>query len=90
MYDALSIHAVWRPPVRTTLSIDDDVLMATKAVAEAQRKTMGEVVSSLLREALEHKGPVRTVRNGIRLLPIQPGALPVTLEYINKLRDELP
>jgi hypothetical protein len=76
--------------LRTTLAIDDDVLMAAKAVAEAQRKTMGEVVSSLLRQALQAKGSGPTVRNGIRLLPVQPGALPVTLEYINKLRDELP
>ena len=90
MYDATRIGCGVEVDLRTTLAIDDDLLMATKALAEAQRKTMGEVVSLLLRQALQPKESGRVVRNGIRLLPMQPGALPVTLEYINKLRDELP
>jgi hypothetical protein len=76
--------------MRTTLNIDDDVLAAAKGLAEAQGKTVGEVLSSLVRQGLRPSEPVRVVRNGIRLLPIQPGSLPVTLEHVNQLRDELP
>jgi len=76
--------------MRTTLTIDDDVLAAARDLAEYQQKTVGEVISSLARKALRPAEPVRVVRNGIRLLPIQPGSSPVTLEHVNQLRDELP
>ena len=31
-------------PMRTTLAIDDDVLLAAKGLAERQRKSLGEVI----------------------------------------------
>ena len=76
--------------MRTTLSIDDDVLNAAKELASRQHKTVGEVISALSRQALQSNVGHRKYRNGIPLLPIQPDAKPVTTEYINKLRDELP
>jgi hypothetical protein len=39
--------------MRTTLSIDDDVLSAAKELAAAQDKTVGEVISSLARRGIE-------------------------------------
>ena len=73
--------------MRTTLSIDDDVLTAAKAVAQQTNRTIGEVVSDLARRAL--RPPVtQAERNGIPLLPIKgPGVL-VTLDIVNALRDE--
>jgi hypothetical protein len=76
--------------MRTTLSLDDDVLAAARALAEHQRKTLGEVVSELARKGLAPAETVPQYRNGIRLLPVRPGAGPVTLELINELRDEYP
>jgi len=76
--------------MRTTLTIDDDVLAAAKAMASRQQKTVGEIISALSRQALQREVSRRKYRNGIPLLPIQPNATPVTTEYINKLRDELP
>ncbi|MEO7522305.1 MAG: antitoxin [Gemmatimonas sp.] len=38
--------------MRTTLDIDDDVLEAAKERARRERKTAGQVVSALLRQAL--------------------------------------
>lgn len=76
--------------MRTTLSIDDDVLAAAKALAAQQNKTLGEVVSELARRALVPAAPALKTRNGIPLLPIQKNARPVTMELINRLRDELP
>ena len=35
--------------MRTTLTIDDDVLAAAKGLASRQKKTLGEVVSELAR-----------------------------------------
>lgn len=38
--------------MRTTLDIDDDVLAAAKELARAEGKTMGTVISDLVRKAL--------------------------------------
>ena len=76
--------------MQTTLSIDDDVLMAAKNLAERERRTIGEVLSDLARQALRCDPPAGGVRNGIRLLPVKADAAPVTMERVNQLRDELP
>ncbi len=75
--------------MRTTLAIDDDVLAAAKHLAEREHRTVGEVISSLARQALAPTGrSSRNERNGIPLLPSKKGASPVTLELVNQLRDE--
>jgi len=76
--------------MRTTLSIDDDVLSAARSLAEREHKTLGEVVSGLARQALRREASTRRTRNGVPLLSTQPDAEPVTLERVNQLRDELP
>ena len=75
--------------MRTTLTIDDDVLNAAKAIAEQENKNIGEVVSDLARRSLRRPTRSRT-RNGIPLLPRENDATVVTMETVNRLRDELP
>ena len=75
--------------MRTTLAIDDDVLAAAKQLAARQNKTVGEVISSLARQALRPRRRSSGRRNGVPLLPSRPGAKPVTPELVNQLRDEL-
>ena len=77
--------------MRTTLAIDDDVLAAAKHLAERENKSLGEVISTLARQGLNK--PVRSgrpVRNGFPLLPTKKGSATVTLELVNRLRDEQP
>lgn len=74
--------------MRTTLAIDDDVLIAAKAIARQQRKSIGEVLSELARRALRRQEDVPTSRSGIRLLPISNSNAVITLETVNALRDE--
>lgn len=76
--------------MRTTLKIDDDVLAAAKRLAALHRKSVGEVISALARQSLQPQAPSHPTRNGVPLLQTQKGNLPVTLEVVNKLRDELP
>jgi hypothetical protein len=76
--------------MRTTLTIDDDVLAAAKALADLQNKTTGEVLSNLARQALQPSTATRRYRNGVPLLEVKPNAAPVTLVLVNQLRDELP
>lgn len=75
--------------MRTTLTIDDDVLAAAKALAARQHKSVGEVISALSRASLRPARRRASVRNGIPLLPDRGGATPVTPELVNQLRDEL-
>jgi hypothetical protein len=75
--------------MRTTLDIQDDVLLATKAIARQRGISTGQVLSELARQALTQQ-PATAERNSIPLFPIQPGAGPVTLELVNQLRDEVP
>jgi hypothetical protein len=76
--------------MRTTLSIDDDVLQAAKALAEQQRRSLGEVVSDLARRALTPRSVARPSRNGITLLPPSKEGVAVTPELVRQLRDDLP
>jgi hypothetical protein len=77
--------------VRTTLAIDDDILAAARHLAERDRKSVGEVISTLARQGLSKGSRAgRAERNGVPLLPSRRGAAAVTPELVNRLRDELP
>jgi hypothetical protein len=75
--------------MRTTLAIDDDVLAAAKELAAMQRKSLGEVVSSLARQALRPAESRGTRRNGVPLLRVDPNRPRVTSELVRQLREEL-
>jgi hypothetical protein len=76
-------------PMRTTLAIDDDVLAAAKEMAATERKSVGEVISSLARKAMNPIPSGRSTRNGVPLLAVRPGAPRVTSELVRQLQDEL-
>jgi hypothetical protein len=76
--------------MRTTLAIDDDVLSAAKELAAIEKKSVGEVISSLARRALVPRGSPAKTRNGVPLLKIPKGAQRVTSELVHQLREELP
>ena len=76
--------------MRTTLTIDDDVLAAAKGLAHLQHKSVGEVISALTRQALRPNAQKNKARNGVPLLAVRAGATAVTPELVNQLRDELP
>lgn len=73
--------------MRTTLEIDEDLLVAAKELAAARGTTAGRVVSDLLRAALAQPSRQRS-RNGIPLLPRRPaGSRTPTMKLVNDLRD---
>jgi hypothetical protein len=76
--------------MRTTLSIDDDVLAVARDLAARRRQSLGAVISELARRSLRPRAPRRETRNGIVLLPGRTGVGPVTADLVNRLRDELP
>lgn len=76
--------------MRTTLTIPDDVLLAARQRAEARGITIGEAIGELARRGLEAECEPSDFWKGVKLLPKRPGRPRVTLELVNKLRDELP
>lgn len=75
--------------MRTTLAIGDDVLNAAKKRALSQNRTVGEVISSLARQALAPAESMRRARNGVHLLAVRKDAPRVTSELVHQLREEL-
>jgi hypothetical protein len=73
--------------MRTTLDLDEDLILVARQLAAERGTTMGKVVSGLLRKALE-PGEVPAARNGFRLLKPIPGAPKPSLELVNRLRDD--
>jgi hypothetical protein len=76
--------------VRTTLDIDEDVLLAAKELAARQNKTAGKVLSELARLGIQApKGGVRKrakVVNGFEVIPA--GGRVVTEELVRSILDE--
>ena len=78
--------------MRTTLNVDDDVLLAVKELARRDGRSAGEVLSELARKGLSTGTPDTTAAGegfyGFHPLPAR--GRPVTNELINRLRDEEP
>ena len=81
--------------MRTTLDIDEDVLLAAKELAKRQNLSAGRVVSQLLRRVLtgqaghakasKDSGPGSQSVAGFR--PFAEGGAVVTNDAVNRLRD---
>ena len=77
--------------MRTTLDIADDVLAAARERARREQRTIGAVVSDLLRQALTAPVAAAAVREPKAVYGLKPfprrGAV-VTNELIDQLRSE--
>ena len=87
--DAYSRNDPSEEIMRTTLDLEEDVLLAAKELAKQRGSTVGRVLSDLVRQALTRQTPV-SIKHGLPLFPVQPDAGVVTLEMVNHLRDETP
>jgi hypothetical protein len=76
--------------MRTTVTIDEDVLAAARGLAMAQHKSLGNILSSLARQALKPNVSTSEMRNGVPLSTSRTGVKTVTPELVSQLRDELP
>lgn len=75
--------------MRTTLDVDEDILLAAKDLARRRHTSLGRVLSDLARQGLV-RGREIGERDGIALFPAQAGAGVASLELVNRLRDEAP
>ena len=74
--------------MRTTLSLDDDLLPQVKTYAESRDISVGKAVSELVRRGLHSPLQTRIV-NGFHVVELPAGAPPVTSEHVHSLQEEL-
>jgi hypothetical protein len=84
--------------MRTTLTIEDDVLFAAKSLARLEGRSLGEVISDLARQALHTPAPDETASRApcalddqLAQLGLKPYRAPevsvVTQAQVNALRE---
>ncbi|MCL2770448.1 MAG: antitoxin [Solirubrobacterales bacterium] len=72
--------------MRTTLNIDDDVVVAARELAAGERRSLGAVISELARRGLT---PARIeVDGGLPVIRVPAGTPPITPEMVRRALDE--
>jgi hypothetical protein len=77
--------------MRTTLSLDDDVLLAVREKARREKRTAGEVLSDLARQALTGQVVTdvnRTDDSFFGFAPFPHRGAAVSNDLIDKIREE--
>jgi hypothetical protein len=77
-----------RNPMRTTLTLDPDIMSAARQIAAAKSKSIGEVISDLARRGLEARAKVGT-RQGFPVFQVSKGATPFTPDDVRRDEDEV-
>ena len=72
--------------MRTTIDLEEDLVLVAKQLAAQRDSTMGRIISEYFRKGLE-PGKTAKMRNGFPLFDLKPGAPKPSLELINRLRD---
>jgi hypothetical protein len=75
--------------MRTTVTIDDDVLAAARQFADARGITLGDALSQLARATLTERRR-HDSRNGVLLLPAPSTAGRATLDDVGALLEDSP
>lgn len=71
--------------MRTTLDIDDGVLAAARAIAEAENRTLGSVISELARRGLI---PQQRSTKTFPTFDVPEDAAPITPDMVQRALDE--
>lgn len=74
--------------MRTTLSIDDDVLMAAKEIAAAESTSVGAALSVLARRGLTPGSRITTDDGGMPVVRVSPGIREIRVEDVAAALDD--
>jgi hypothetical protein len=76
--------------MRTTLIIDDDLLLAAKSLARERSVSVGRVLSDWARRGLSSgRQTSRRIQDGFPVFNVSDNAPPLTLEDVRRLEDEM-
>jgi hypothetical protein len=73
--------------MRTTISLDDDIVPAVKRFAESRALGIGKAVSELVRRGIHASRPTRNV-NGLLVFDLPSDSPRVTTNIVRKLEAE--
>lgn len=73
--------------MRTTLTIDDDLLAAAKVLARSRAVSVGKVISELARSGMR-SAPRMENKDGFPVFSVPPDARTITLEDVQRIEDE--
>lgn len=73
--------------MRTTLTIDDDVLRAARSIAAEEGRSMGQVISELARKGLR-PDPVSSTEEGFPVFQVSDDAPPLTPEMVERANQD--
>jgi hypothetical protein len=92
MSSHLDITAYFLHPIamRTTLTIDNDLLAAVRSLARARSVTLGQALSELARRGLTATARAHTGRRapGFPVFTVPRDAHPITSEDVQRAEDE--
>ena len=74
--------------MRTTLSIDDDVLITVRYLAQQNKVALGTMISELIRKGLKKTVDIKQ-RDDLPVFSISENSTPITLEHVKLLEDEV-
>ena len=74
--------------MRTTLTIDDDVLVIARSMAAAKRVSVGRMISELARKGLRGEVSYSLATDGFPVFEVREDAPRITLEDVKKWEDE--
>lgn len=74
--------------MRTTVSIDDDVLEAARKLAVARGQSLGKVVSDLMRRGLVVRCDYPGGDRGFPTFQVREDSPPITLDDVKRDEDE--
>ncbi len=77
--------------MRTTLSIDDDILDVVKYLANQQKVAIGAVLSDLARKGLQHQktNDGIDIKGDFPVFTASKNATPVTPDQVKRLEDDV-
>jgi hypothetical protein len=74
--------------MRTTLTLDDDVYAAARSVARAEGKSLGAIVSRLVRQGLAPRRTASAKRGRFPVFTVRRDAPAITTEMVRRALDE--
>jgi hypothetical protein len=72
--------------MRTTLDLDEDVVLAARELAASERRSLGSVVSELARRGLTPASV--SVEDGLPVIRVPTGSPPITADMVRRALDE--
>lgn len=73
--------------MRTTVDLDDDILLVARHLAQDRSQSLGRVVSDLARRGLQPAERVVARKGEIPVLARKPNAHPVTTQMVKDLME---